>query len=90
MLSADEFIQSCSDHGFNRIFLDGAPTEYSILDSLRAGDCNTEALRELFKKIDVNNDGGMDWREVVHFLLNCNAAQLSAKEWDHSQVVACD
>eukprot|EP00658_Telonema_sp_P-2_P001176 TRINITY_DN1044_c0_g1_i4.p1 TRINITY_DN1044_c0_g1~~TRINITY_DN1044_c0_g1_i4.p1 ORF type:complete len:1029 (+),score=255.57 TRINITY_DN1044_c0_g1_i4:133-3219(+) len=73
VLSSNEFVRACQAGGFFRIFANGDMKK------------STEGMLELFQKIDVNNDGGMDWREVVHFLLNCNSAQVLAKEWDHSQ-----
>ena len=52
----------------------------SCVDAGEADD-----LYEMFQKIDVNNDGDMEWREFINYLLYSNIAQLSIHENDHSQ-----
>jgi len=42
-------------------------------------------FEEMFQKIDVNNDGVLEWREFINFMLYSNMAQLSMHENDHSQ-----
>ena len=42
-------------------------------------------LTETFNKIDVNNDGTLDWREFINYMLYSNMAQLSRDEDDRSQ-----
>jgi len=42
-------------------------------------------FEEMFMKIDVNNDGILEWREFINFMLYSNMAQLSMHENDHSQ-----
>lgn len=71
ILEASEFIDICLQEGMHTV--------------VSEQQCTPEFLFEMFQKIDVNNDGGLEWHEFVNYLLYSNMAQLSTGGNDRSQ-----